>query len=225
MFVADMTLAARHRHILWDWNGTLLDDLDLCIDVVNPMLLRHGLPAVDRERYLEIFDFPIVSFYERLGFQLQGGAFSALSHEFVSTYDARRLECALQRGAADVLRRIAASGRAQSILSAHRESTLRGIVAHHEIDAHFTELAGLPDTHAHSKVERGHELIAKLAQPPHSLLLVGDTLHDLEVADALGIDCILVAHGHQSGQRLRLRGAHVVDDFDALLTTLAAEAP
>jgi len=159
-----MVLAARHRHIVWDWNGTLLDDLDLCIDVINPMLARHGLLAVDRARYLRIFDFPIVAFYERLGFRLDEGVFAALSHEFVSTYDARRLECALQRGAADVLRGIAASGRAQSILSAHREATLHGIVAHHAIDAHFTAMAGLPDTYAHSKIDRGHALIEQLAQ-------------------------------------------------------------
>jgi len=219
-----MVLAARHRHIVWDWNGTLLDDLDLCIDVINPMLARHGLLAVDRARYLRIFDFPIVAFYERLGFRLDEGVFAALSHEFVSTYDARRLECALQRGAADVLRGIAASGRAQSILSAHREATLHGIVAHHAIDAHFTAMAGLPDTYAHSKIDRGHALIEQLALPPHELLLVGDTLHDLEVANALGIDCILIAHGHQSGERLRGSGAHVVDGFDALLATLATEA-
>ncbi len=44
---------------------------------------------------------------------------------------------------------------------------------------------------------------------PGQLILVGDTDHDLEVGDALGIDVLLVTGGHQSHARLSKRHSRV----------------
>jgi phosphoglycolate phosphatase len=201
----------RHRHLLWDWNGTLLDDLELCVDIVNKMLARRSLPTLDRAGYHATFDFPVRSFYERIGFDLSGDQFAELSREFIGEFDARRLEAGLHVGVAELLARVRASGRQQSILSAHRQATLHEIVALRGIEAHFVHMAGLDDAHAHGKIERGRALVAELGHRPDELVLIGDTLHDLEVARALGIDCVLVANGHHAGDRLRAAGATVVD--------------
>lgn len=48
---------------------------------------------------------------------------------------------------------------------------------------------------------------------PEKVLMVGDTLHDLEVANAMGIKCVLVAQGHTSYTRLRDTGAFVFNDL------------
>ena len=209
-------IRAHHRHLLWDWNGTLLDDLELCVDIVNGMLERRALPALDVARYHAHFDFPVRGFYERLGFDLRGDAFVELSREFIAEFDARRLEAQLHAGVDELLTRVTASGRAQSILSAHRQVTLHEIVALQGIDRHFSTMAGLDDAHAHGKIDRGHALVRELDLPPESFILVGDTLHDLEVARALGIDCVLVARGHHAAERLRASGAHVVVDLREL---------
>ncbi len=209
-------IATHHRHLLWDWNGTLLDDLDLCVDIVNGMLGRRSLPRIDVPGYHEHFGFPVRGFYERVGFDLSGDAFFALSNEFISEFDARRLEARLHAGADELLARINASGRQQSILSAHRQTTLHEIVELLGIDHHFHSMAGLDDAHAHGKIDRGHALVSDLALPRCELILVGDTLHDFEVAGALGIDCVLVARGHHAAERLRASGARVVDDLREL---------
>ena len=47
-----MALTA-HRHLIWDWNGTLLDDLDLSVDVMNTLLARRGLPHGRLHKTLE----------------------------------------------------------------------------------------------------------------------------------------------------------------------------
>lgn len=209
-------LATGHKHVLWDWNGTLLDDLDLCLDVINRILVRHALPQLDRERYHEIFDFPVRCFYERLGFTLDDGAFERLSHEFISTYDSRRLEATLFDDVKDVLRAISATGCEQSILSAHRQTTLHEIVRHFDLYDHFTHIAGLDDIHAHSKIERGRTLVATLDVPPAQVLMIGDTLHDIEVATALGVDCIVVAAGHHPESRLRPHAPVLLPSISAL---------
>ncbi len=56
---------------------------------------------------------------------------------------------------------------------------------------------------AGSKVARGRELIARVNEPLEQTVLIGDTDHDLEVGKALGIDVILVDHGHQDILRLQ----------------------
>ena len=101
---------ARYRHIIWDWNGTLLDDLDLCVDVMNGLLDRRSLPLLDRARYHRLFDFPVRAYYERLGFDFARDSFEELSVEFISAYDARRWECRLQPGAQTILGSLQAAG-------------------------------------------------------------------------------------------------------------------
>jgi phosphoglycolate phosphatase len=210
-------IGGHHRHVIWDWNGTLLDDLELCLDVINRILERHALPRLDRARYHEVFDFPVRGFYERIGLDVRADErFAELSHEFISTYDARRLEAALHPRVPSLLAAIAGSGRSQSILSAHRQTTLLPLLDHFGLRERFTAVAGLDHIHAHSKVGRGQELLAELALDPSGTLLVGDTLHDLEVAHALGVDCVLVACGHHSAERLRASGATVVEGLEAL---------
>ncbi len=208
----------RHRHLIWDWNGTLLDDLDLSIAVMNTLLDRRQLPRLDRTRYHTLFDFPVRAYYERLGFDPARDSFERLSVEFISGYDARRLEATLHCDTRTVLAAAKAAGLQQSILSAYRHETLVEIVTHFGIAAHFAHITGLDNIHAHSKVALGHELVRRLGVPPAEILLVGDTLHDLEVARELGVDCALIAAGHHPAKRLRLSGAPVFPD----LATFAA---
>jgi phosphoglycolate phosphatase len=205
-----------YRHVIWDWNGTLLDDLDLCIDVMNGLLRRRGLPPMDRARYHAVFGFPVRDYYQRLGFDFARDSFEQLSVEFIAGYEARRRECNLQPGARATLAALQQAGVTQSILSAYREATLKEIVAHFGLTPHFIRLTGLDNIYAHSKAELGRAWVAELALPGDEILMVGDTLHDLEVAREMGVDCVLVAGGHQSAERLRRQTDRVLIDLNAL---------
>ena len=209
-----------YRHVIWDWNGTLLDDLDLCIEAMNGMLARRGLPAMDRARYHAVFDFPVRDYYARLGLAVDDENFHALSVEFIGAYEARRLEPRLQPDAADLLAAIARRGITQSILSAYHHASLQAVVRHHGVHGHFTELHGLDDIYAHSKVALGRACLATLRIPPREVLLIGDTLHDHAVARELGTACALVAHGHHPVERLRHATEHVFPNLRALATGL-----
>jgi phosphoglycolate phosphatase len=207
-----------YRHIIWDWNGTLLDDLELTIDIMNGLLRPRKLPLLDRSRYHELFDFPVRKYYEKLGFDLVGESFELLSVEFIEAYDRRRWEARLHAEAGDLLRGVLDAGVSQSILSAYRHSTLCEIVEHFGLTSRFLRLNGLDNIYAHSKVELGRTWLAELALPPDQILLVGDTLHDFEVAEALGVDCVLIADGHHPAERLRARTATVFPTLSAFRT-------
>jgi phosphoglycolate phosphatase len=205
-----------YRHIVWDWNGTLLDDLDCSIAVMNGLLARRKLPLLDRQRYHALFDFPVSAYYSRLGFDPAQDSFERLSAEFISAYDARRWECRLHPGAPGILAAVTHAGITQSILSAYRQETLHEIVAHFGLTHHFVRLTGLDNIYAHSKAELGRAWIAELGLPPASVLMVGDTLHDLDVARHMGVDCVLVAAGHHPQDRLSARHDRVVGTLAAL---------
>jgi phosphoglycolate phosphatase len=201
--------APSYRHIIWDWNGTLLDDVDYSVGVMNILLRRRGLPALDRARYHVVFDFPVRDYYARLGFDPARDRFEALSEEFIGAYDAHRLDCPLQPDARRTLAAVQAAGLTQSILSAYRHETLLEIVDHFGLTPHFAHLAGLDNIYAHSKAELGRAQLAKLALPPHEILLIGDTVHDLDVAKELGVDCVLVAAGHHPAEKLHRHHSRV----------------
>lgn len=208
-------LLARYRHIIWDWNGTLLDDVDLSIDIMNGLLARRGLAPLDRARYHALFDFPVRDYYARLGFDPATDTFERLSVDFIRDYDRRRWEARLHSGADAVLHAVIAAGLTQSILSAYRHETLCEIVNHFGLVPRFVRFTGLDNIYAHSKIDLGRAWLAELGLPAAQVLLVGDTLHDFEVAQALGVDCALIAGGHHPVDRLHGRAAPVFADLTA----------
>lgn len=190
------------RHIIWDWNGTLLDDVDLVVEIMARILEEHALPPLTRERYLELFGFPVADYYRKLGFDFEKTPFHEVSDQFIGTYSRAVLGCDLHAGAVSLLRELQAAGFEQSVLSAAHEGSLREQLAHYGILDCFGRVYGLSNSHAAGKIARGRELLADSGISPEEAILVGDTDHDLEVGQALGVDVLLLSHGHQAPSRL-----------------------
>lgn len=204
--------------LIWDWNGTLLDDSWLSTEVMSQLRQNRGLPPIDGEQYQELFGFPLQDYCVRLGFA--PGDFAALSAEFSHLYEARRLECNLQSGAERVLARVRAAELGQAVLSAYQQSLLTPIVGHYGLQQHFVAVAGLDNPYAEGKAARGRRLLEELGWAPEQVLLVGDTDHDHEVAQAMGVDCVLFPSGHQHPRRLRACGALLVQGLEEVLGLL-----
>lgn len=197
-----MELAGPHGHVIWDWNGTLLDDVDHALDTLNHLLDSHAIPRLDRERYHELFDFPIRRFYDQLGFDYARESFESLCERFVTRFNHGVPRLPLVRGMHGALHALARRGVTQSVLSASHQRDLQRMVADFGLEGVFARVFGLSDNMAASKLERGRELLRESGIAAAHTVLVGDTLHDLEVADALGTHVYLVAHGHHSPARL-----------------------
>lgn len=202
-----------YKHILWDWNGTLLDDLDLCLKTINQLLADRQLPEVSRERYREIFGFPVIDYYLTLGFDFSREPWEEVSTEFITAYEAGRPTCKLMPGASSTLQRLAESGISQSILSASKISYLDRAIKDYDLQDYFIGLAGLEDHHAGGKTEAGIRHLEKFQLDPAAALMIGDTLHDAETARVLGVDCILIPRGHQNADRLKQAGVPLVESL------------
>ncbi len=203
----------KYRHIVWDWNGTLWDDTWLCVEINNHMLRRRGLPDIDIDLYRDRLCFPVDRYYCQLGFDYARDPYPKLAEEFIWEYGRRRFECALQPGARELLAELFGRGIPQAVLSAYQHDTLLEAVGHFGLTPFFRDIIGLNDIYAAGKVENGKKYIAGLQGDPATVLFIGDTIHDFEVARAMGVDCILVAHGHNSRPRLEACGVPVVDSL------------
>lgn len=208
------------KSIIWDWNGTLLDDTDLCVSVINQLLFKRNLPALTREKYREVFTFPVRDYYQAIGFDFTSEDFEIPAMEFTDLYNSRVDVCSLHQGALTILKHFKYAGYRQFVLSAMKTEMLVKTLKDQDIWNFFEDVAGLDDHYAVSKLQRGVELLQKHRLNAKNTMLVGDTLHDAEVASHLGIPCILAAHGHQSEERLRVNGNQVIRDLNMLKTTI-----
>ena len=193
---------SKYKHIIWDWNGTLINDVWLVVGIMNKMLKKRNLPKIDSEKYREIFDFPVTKYYIKLGFDFSKESFEKLTDEFISEYYTRFNECKLFDEVEEVLKKIRNRGISQSILSASKEDVLTEKIKHYNIDKYFCRIIGLKNHYAESKIEIGKKWIAELNLNPQEVLLMGDTIHDYDVSKHIGCNCLLIANGHHSYERL-----------------------
>lgn len=198
------------EHVIWDWNGTLLDDVELAVRCVGRLLEAEGKPPITRQQYLDLFCFPVTEYYKRLGFDYGATPFEKLAVQWIEHYHDGVLDCRLHEGAEKLVEEIKRANVKQSILSAAHEEDLRRLLAHFGILRHFDHIFGLTNHHAASKLERGRELIRLAGVPPERTVLIGDTDHDLEVGRELGIDVLLVEGGHQCRSRLEALHPRVI---------------
>ena len=199
--------------LIWDWNGTIMDDMELTYRIENDMLIARGMDKIpDRAFYLDNFGFPIIDYYVKLGYDFAVHPYEVLAEEFHDRYAAGYRACPLRAGVLDVLREMQRRGVPQTLLSASEQSRLNEQVSFYGIGGYFTELLGLSDGFAASKVDRAKDYIRAHDINLDEVVFIGDTNHDYEAASAVGCRCVLMAGGHQSRKRLEACGVPVVDE-------------
>jgi phosphoglycolate phosphatase len=204
-------ILSSHDHVIWDWNGTLLNDIDHCVETINSVLQAWDLPQVSREKYLDVFQFPVINYYKEIGFDFEKHSFEKVGTQFIQTYYSGVDSCNLVSGARELLLHIRENVKMQSVLSAAEQSHLNEMMEKFNIRKFFDNVFGINNIYAASKLERGQELIEMSGIARNKTILIGDTDHDLQVAQELGIEVILVSHGHQSFERLSAKHNRVFD--------------
>ncbi len=206
-----------YKHIIWDWNGTILDDVELCVDVGNNLFKRKNIPTMTVEKYKSIFTIPVKNYYVAAGFDFSKESFEKIGKEWMDEYEARKYECSLHENVENLMRKIKESGIQQSILSAYKLSNLTEMTKFFNLEKYLTNIVGLDNIYAASKLELGLNLIKKINVKPSEILMIGDTVHDYEVAKTMGIDCVLFSGGHQNIKKLLSCNVPIVNSLAGLL--------
>jgi len=209
------------KHIIWDYNGTLLNDVDICVEVINLILSRRNLPEINKDQYKEQFGFPVRDYYERIGFDFVKESFEIVGTEFIDEYNAKMKNLELHLYTEEVIKLIASRDIPQSVLSARLTDSLTKELDHFKLTHYFQNIYGLDNHYAKGKEDIGKKLIENIDIPAENILFIGDTLHDFEVAHNLGCKHLLIANGHHSLHRLERVSDQLLGSMSEFLKILS----
>jgi len=190
------------RHVIWDWNGTLADDLPVVIDAVNVSLAAVGEQPIEAEDYRNHYTRPVREFYNRLlARPISDAEWSTIDNTFHKTYVDWLDRVPLARDAEEAINRIRAAGAIQSILSMWWHDDLVPEVRRHGIHDAMVRIDGNTEDAGESKA-RLLEFHLEALQANGSAVMIGDAIDDAEAAKAVGVPIIMYDGGSHHWEEL-----------------------
>jgi phosphoglycolate phosphatase-like HAD superfamily hydrolase len=208
--------ADRSAHIVWDWNGTLLHDIDVVLEATNASFQEIGIPPISLERYRDLFCVPIPQFYERLLGRLPSDAeWEVMDGAFHRNYFALADRAMLTEGAPELLSAWGDSGNTHSLCSLAPHERLLPWVSRLGIQEHFIRVDGSQGTGAvDGKAGQMARHVAALRKvDPTRTVVIGDATDDARAAAHAGVRAVLYTGGSHSRASLELAGVPVVDSL------------
>lgn len=208
------------HHIVWDWNGTLIDDVAVVVAAVNDTLAIVDRRPITIEEYGANYTRPVLLFYERLlGRDIEQSEWLAFDRAFHASYRQRVDSAALADDALEALTAAQEGGLSQSLLSMYWHDELVPQVDRRGLSKFLVRIDGLRGTPGDRKQEYlARHLLAvdgDLARQtaPSEILVVGDALDDADAASALGLNCVLYTSGAHPTDQLKTAGVPVVESL------------
>jgi phosphoglycolate phosphatase-like HAD superfamily hydrolase len=206
------------KHLVWDWNGTLLDDLSLVVSSTNTAFASVGARDVGSDEHRRAFRRPVADFYaEMLGRAVDAEEFGRLDRIF---HDAYRLGLTDISLAADAMAAIKTWEGSQSLLSMWFHSELVPAVETYGLTGVFTRIDGLR-TEVGGDLKAGHlaRHLAELGVAGDRVVMIGDSLDDAYAAESVGGSAVLYTGGFTDPDRLRASGYPVADTLVGAVET------
>lgn len=208
------------KHVFLDFNGTIIDDVDLCLNLLNEILSNQKKELVDLVKYKNIFRFPIIEYYRLAGIDFSLNSYQELAKWFIAKYQPLSLSCGLYEGVKETIVTLKSKGIKVYVLSASERNNLKEQCDHYGLTEWLDDILGINDIHAASKLELAKCYIKAAGINPNEAIFVGDTLHDYEVAKEVGMGCYLVSCGHQSIEVLKTAGVPIIGSVSDLRSEL-----
>lgn len=202
----------KYKNILWDWNGTILNDTPVAFEATNILLEKYGYHTITLEYYRDNIDTPIVNFYSKI-FDLNKHDMQMLDDEWGVLYNQLSDKIGLHEGVKELLRFFAAENCHQVVLSAFRTEEITKYAHKFSVEKYFKDILGTQNIVMESKTMRGRRYMKEHKFAPEQTLYIGDTVHDCDTALALEVDCVLFSGGQQSPKLLQQCGVPVFDSF------------
>ncbi|MFC1419261.1 HAD family hydrolase [Streptacidiphilus cavernicola] len=203
-------------HIVWDWNGTLFDDIGAVVAASNAAFAEIDLSPLTVREYREQYRVPVVDFYqERLGRAPSPEEWLRMDASFHRHYEALRDGCGLTAGVEELLTGWSGGGSSQSLLSMYGHDQLLPLVRRFDLERHFVRVDGRSSTGGVSgKAEHLVRHLAALAPAdvlPARTVLIGDVVDDALAAAHVGAHAVLYSGGSHARSALEQVGVPVAD--------------
>ena len=208
------------KNIIWDWNGTIVNDAWLFVDIMNSVLQKKRLPPTTLKHYRQNFCFPIQDYWRGLGFRFTNKGFAKLNAIFISEYRKKLFLPDLHKNVFDLLKYLKNQKIKQFVLSASEQGLLNKSIDYYGLSGFFDGVYGVDNLNAVGKEPLGQFLCVRHNLNINETVLVGDTEYDQLVAASLGCLVLLVSYGHINHQRLLITGEKVFKSANKLGTFL-----
>lgn len=215
-------MKSKYKFIIWDWNGTLYDDLSISFGAVNDMLAKRGMPLLDLPTFLSYIDTPISRFYEK-AFDLTKESFTDLINEYYDIYRAYAEDLSVPVEISSTVSLLNEAGVVQVVVSGYENRELLRLMKKQGIAPLFAEISGSGDRNAPPKNEKVRNIINKYGYPLCDCVIIGDTDQEYNAAKANGIDCIMVGWGHQPRAFIESFGCPIAETYEKLKSMLLYE--
>ena len=200
------------KYVIYDFNGTVVDDVDISIECLNKCIEKYlDREPIEREEYLHIFTFPVKEYYEKAGFDFNILNWEEVGQYWMDYYVANRKRCNVHEGVVEFLKQNREAGNKNVLLSASKIDNLKEQIKELGVIEYFDEVLGIDNIYASSKIPIALEFIKD--KNKEDCVMIGDSLHDLEVSRQMGIRGVLVAKGHQAKEKLLKECDEVYDDI------------
>ncbi|MBE6738212.1 MAG: HAD family hydrolase [Ruminococcaceae bacterium] len=210
---------SKYSLVIWDFNGTLIDDVSAALGAVNDMLTKRSQPQINLKKYYSAIDIPIWKFYETVFVPDTITPLEAIE-EFEIGYEKHLKADPLMEGARNVLEYFSNLGVKQIVLSASHVNKVKERLQSLGIINYFDKVLGRSDDFVGDKTYLAKEYFSDMNIVPSEVLLIGDCVNDYEVSAALGCDCILTTKGHQSRCEFTNISALIVDELSEIISAL-----
>lgn len=208
--------------VIFDWNGTLIDDVWLSVNALNGIMEKRRLKPLTTEFYREHFCFPAVNFYREISLDVNND-WDDIVKEFTENYENGIDKVKLFPDVVPVLDELKRSGLKLGILSVMEHNTLNRHVKALRIAQYFDFIQGTEDFSGGTKTHLCKKILAQSGVEKERILFVGDTYHDYETAVEIGCRAALISRGHNTAEKLRISGASIFPSLRNLADTLKSE--
>jgi len=209
-----------YKVIIWDFNGTLIDDIDAALASVNDMLTRRSLPTINFEQYASFVDTPIIKFYEHIFDDLYSMDFNVIAQEFNSGYENHLRPNAVMDCAEEVLEYFNLIGKLQTVISATHIDKVNRRLKEFGLTGYFDKILAHNNLIAEDKTHLAVAYFKENGISPKEAVVIGDCVADYKMAETLGCDCILTTQGHQSRKEFAATNAKVIDSLKELISII-----
>lgn len=194
--------------IVWDWNGTLLDDTDACVAAINQYLAIAAKPKIDSDKFRTCFDIPITRLYENLGFteieiQESMARWQEIFHE---NYEMMARICQLREGARSILRSTELVNINNFILSNHIAHSITSHLSRHEAEHQIHMVMAYESRATQFREPKGQRFATHMREQgliPANGIIIGDTPEEVQIGRELGLTTIAITGGYASESRLQ----------------------
>ena len=185
--------------VVWDFNGTIVNDVELCYEIETKMLQERHMQTYTLEQYRDTFCFPVIEYYYKMGYTFEEESYEDISVEFNQLYDEGFPSLKVMDDFIETIESFQENGMENVIISASRQDKLLEQCQQLGISSYFTKILGTDNLLGSSKVEIAKQFMKEHHVLPGVCMFIGDSSQDVETATAMGIRNIhLVARGHQS---------------------------